>query len=71
MNEEVVVTGGSDGDENALKRVSLYGKDGWVRDMPRLRTGRQYHGCSSFSTGGEQVKTGIKMSPIIMYYIST
>ena len=26
-----------------------------MRDMPSLNTGRYGHGCSSFTTGGEQV----------------
>ena len=55
LDDEVVLTGGNGG----KKRVSLYNDDGWVRDMPSLKTGRIDHGCSSFWTEGEQVRLAI------------
>ena len=55
LGDEVVLTGGSD----TKTRVSLYNKDGWVRDMPSLNTGRIGHGCTTYSTGGEQVRLAI------------
>jgi len=51
LGDEVVLTGGW----NTLTTVSLYNRGGWVRDMPSLNTGRKLHGCTSYSTGGEQV----------------
>merc|ERR1711894_641748 len=46
---------GTGGRKETLTRVSLYNRGGWVRDMPSLNTGRYGHGCSSFSTVGEQI----------------
>merc|ERR1712176_510123 len=51
LGDEVVLSGGSEGQT----RVSLYNRGGWVRDMPSLNTGRYSHGCTSYSTRGEQV----------------
>ena len=53
--DEVVLTGGSE----TRTRVSLYSTGGWVRDMSSLNTGRANHGCTSYSTGGEQVRLAI------------
>ena len=36
--------------------MSRYDRDGWVEDLPRLKVGRSEHGCSQFSSGGEQVR---------------
>merc|ERR1711862_113577 len=51
LGDEVVLTGG----EYTLTTVSLYNRVGWVRYMSSLNTGRYWHGCTSYSTGGEQV----------------
>jgi len=51
LGDEVVITGG----KLTQTRVSLYNRGGWVRNMPSLNTGRFEHGCTSYSTGGEQV----------------
>ena len=41
----MVVIGG----KFSLTTVSLYGKQGWMADIPsELNTGRQYHGCADF-----------------------
>ena len=50
----MVVTGG----RGHLSTVSQYGKKGWIEDFSSgLRTGRRYHGCSSFLTkDNERVK---------------
>jgi len=50
LGDEVVITGGY----VSGTTVSLYNKDGWVRDMPSLNAGRIGHGCTTYSTGGEQ-----------------
>ena len=42
---------------NATDRVSLYSSDGWVRDLDSLITGRQRHGCASFTdSNGQEVR---------------
>ena len=41
------------------KTVSIYDKDGWVRDMPNLNEGRQEHGCATFLVDEEQVRQNI------------
>ena len=51
----MVLTGGR---ENGTI-VSQYNTDGWVRDLSSLNTGRYDHGCTSYSTGGEQVRLAI------------
>ena len=55
LDDEVVLTGGVE----TLTTVSLYTTTGWVRDMPIMKTGRYNHGCTSYSTGGEQVRLAI------------
>ena len=50
--DEVVLTGGT----VTQRIVSRYDKDGWVRDMSSLNQGRRDHGCTSFMTGGEEVR---------------
>ena len=54
LGDEVVVTGGYD--RGALASVTRYNSEGWVEDMPSLVTGRRYHGCTRFISGGEQVR---------------
>ena len=51
----MVLTGG----RFTLTTVSLYNTGGWVRDLSSLNTGRVGHGCTSYSTGGEQVRLAI------------
>ena len=52
LSDAVIITGGS----KTLNIVSRYDKDGWVEDLPRLKVGRVGHGCSHFSSEGEQVR---------------
>ena len=53
-----VVTGGGGDDGRATDRVSLYSSDGWVRDLASLNTGRQRHGCASFTdSNGQEVRS--------------
>ena len=35
--------------------MSVYGLEGWVEDLPSLNTGRSYHACSSYISGGTRV----------------
>ena len=50
--ETVVITGGI----NTLTTVSVYGLQGWEEDLQPLNTGRSYHACSSYMTGGTRVR---------------
>ncbi len=49
--DTVVVTGGV----NPLTRVSVYSVKGWKEDLPSLNTGRWYHACTSYMSGGKRV----------------
>ena len=40
----VVVTGGV----YTETVVSLYGEEGWVKDLPSLNQGRNYHACAAY-----------------------
>ena len=55
LTDEVIITGGY----YTMNIVSRYDKDGWVEDLPSLNVGRAGHGCSQFSSGGEQVRLTI------------
>ena len=58
----MVLTGGRGRTHlDSLNRVSLYNRGGWLTDMPSLKNGRYAHGCTSFTTEGEQVRLGICM----------
>ena len=52
LGDHVVITGGY----AALTTVSRYEESGFVSDMPRLNKGRKAHGCTSFLSGGQQVR---------------
>ena len=52
LGDNVVITGGY----NTRTTVSRYNNDGFVSDMPRLNKGRYWHGCTSFLSGGQQVR---------------
>ena len=53
LDDHVVITGGR---WTLKKTVSRYEKSGWVENMPSLNQGRYYHGCTSFTSGGQQVR---------------
>ena len=55
LTDAVIITGGV----YTKNIVSRYSKDGWVEDLPSLKVGRNSHGCSQFSSGGEQVRLTI------------
>jgi len=52
LGDKVVLTGGW---ADLARRVSLYSTDRFVKYMPNLNKGRYNHGCTSYTTGGEQV----------------
>ena len=48
----VIITGGSYYEET----VSVYGLEGWIKDLPPLNVGRKDHACTSFiSSEGDRV----------------
>ena len=55
LTDAVIITGG----RYTMNIVSRYSKDGWVEDLPRLKVGRNNHGCTQYSSGGEQVRMTI------------
>ena len=50
--QTVVLTGGV----YTLTTVSVYGLQGWVEDIPSLNTGRYWHACSCYMSGGIRVR---------------
>ena len=55
LEDKVILTGGRDQEGNTMANVTVYNNGGFVKDMPRLNTGRFYHGC------GHYVNTDNKM----------
>jgi len=58
--DTVVITGGSpyetSGTVDAFStKVAVYSPQGWLHDLPPLRTGRYYHACTSFVSGGRRM----------------
>ena len=50
--ETVVITGGQD----TSTTVSVYGRQGWVEDLPSLNTERFTHACTSYKTAETRVR---------------
>ena len=50
--QTVIITGGG----WTRSTVSVYGLQGWVEDLQPLNTGRYFHACSSYKTGGTRVR---------------
>ena len=50
--ETVVITGGV----STLTTVSVYGRQGWKRDLRPLNDGRLNHACTSYKTAGTRVR---------------
>ena len=51
--ENIVITGGDY--PVSVATVSVYGRQGWVEDLPHLITGRQSHACTSYMSAGTRV----------------
>ena len=51
--ETVVITGGYD---DTSTTVSVYGRQGWVKDLQPLNTGRLAHACTSYMSAGIRVR---------------
>ena len=47
LEDTVILTGGVI-DSKERTTVSIYDKDGWVRDLPNLKTVRKNHGCGHY-----------------------
>ena len=50
--DKIVITGGYGG----LTTVAVYGTEGFITDLEPLSPGRNFHGCSSYLSGGKRVK---------------
>ena len=50
--DTVVITGG----RWTEKTVSVYSDQGWQEDLPDLITGRVYHACAGYTSGGRRVR---------------
>ena len=61
LGDEVIITGGV----LTSNTVSRYNKDGWLADLPELKVGRYAHGCTKYSSGGEQVRLTLCMMTCI------
>ena len=53
--ETVVITGG----RYYRNRVSVYSVQGWQDDLPDLITGRYYHACAGYMSGGRRVRLNV------------
>ena len=56
-NDEVILTGNRNNYNfpETTSIVSVYNKNGWVRDLAPMNQGRYGHGCTSFVSGGKKV----------------
>ena len=55
--DSVIVTGGQfTGGYDTRTIVSVYNIEGWLEDLPLLNTGRYYHACTSYVSGGRRVR---------------
>ena len=50
--DTLVITGGGD----SLTTVSRYNVGGWLEDLPGLITGRHWHACAGYTSGGRKVR---------------
>ena len=57
----MVITGG----EYTLRKVTEYNEDGKSKELPQLITGRDRHGCSSYSDIDGNIVTTDKVSLLI------
>ena len=47
LEDKVILTGGViDGDDSLT--VSIYDRNGWLRDLPNLQSARRDHGCGHY-----------------------
>ena len=53
LKDFVLVTGGF----QTKTKVSIYGVDGWINDLPELKIGRFDHGCGYYLHKEEIVST--------------
>merc|ERR1711976_131901 len=50
-DNQLIITGG----EGTKKTVSLYNREGWVRNLASLNTGRSGHACGKFKNSDNDV----------------
>ena len=54
LEDKVILTGGViDSEESSI--VSIYGRDGWLRDLPNLQSIRRSHGCGHYVDDSNRV----------------
>ena len=54
-----------------MTTVSLYGVQGWLEDLPSLNTGRSWHACTSFKSGGSRVRLYEGDDNLLMFNFDT
>ena len=56
-DDHVIVTGGSGTYDDGwdVFTVSVYGEEGWRKDLSNLTEARFGHGCASYMSGGQKV----------------
>ena len=62
-DDHVIVTGGSGTYEEGWNVffVSVYGEEGWRKDLSNLTEARFGHGCASYMSGGQNVLFILKL----------
>ena len=53
---EVFITGGG---YDSRTSVTRYGENGFIKNMPTLRIGRNHHGCAGYYKGKQFVSVGL------------
>ena len=62
-DDNLIMTGGV----FTMKTVSLYNRQGWVKDLARLNTGRGYHTCGHYrNNNGDTVRNMFSCSILII-----
>ena len=55
MSETVLLTGGYQPYSYSTKRVTRYGRNGWIEDLPSMTTGRYNHACGYFINSHDEL----------------
>ena len=58
LEDKVILTGGViDSEESST--VSIYGRDGWLRDLQNLQSIRRSHGCGHYVDDSNRVVSSL------------
>ena len=60
--DTMILTGGSYGGR-PLDDVSVYTEAGWKEELPKLNKARYMHGCSTYISDGNRVRSNIILLP--------